>query len=338
MKCNRAWAACLGALLALGGAACSDESTPVPSVGTDSGTPPPVDAGGMEDAGPPTDSGPGNDGGGDASMCNVETITDELLDQAFAPCDCPGAHCVGAALIPESQRAELSVPCKDPSQLCVPDPLIKTNGNYRPPTCTSIAGYEGRCMSKCLATVQALSAGLPSDNCADTDLCVPCYDPFGNSTTACDLACDTPPSPPVTPGCCAENNVPQGTCVPEAFLALQITDPDELADTKAQLQTCTNNDICVPNAFAAGRPEPARCDATAFTIFRLGEGACTPKCVKTYVNLPIKPDQSTCAANEFCAPCRAAPSDNPFGTPVPTGACPWDPIVTEEPPAEESAP
>ena len=63
---------------------------------------------------------------------------------------CGGAHCVPAANVPTTEQSLLAA-C--PGGFCTPDPLIASAGNYIPPTCTSVAGAEGRCLSTCLPII-----------------------------------------------------------------------------------------------------------------------------------------------------------------------------------------
>ncbi len=73
-------------------------------------------------------------------------IIDPSTFPACSPA-CAGAHCVPSALVPMADQSQLAA-C--PGGFCAPDSITQSAGEGVPPTCTSVAGAEGRCLSTCL--------------------------------------------------------------------------------------------------------------------------------------------------------------------------------------------
>jgi hypothetical protein len=249
---------------------------------------------------------------------------------AFPPCSaCAGMHCVPAALIPEGQR-DLLAPCA--GGYCAPDPIITTANNYNPPSCRSVAGAEGRCLSECLPDVAAQPL-LPRSTCATGQRCVPCFDPTSGDPTAatgaCGLGCDAPAEPAVELSCPWEGPaviVPSqlpacspacagAHCLPAAFV------PQDLRD---QLAPCAGG-FCTPDPLiqTAGEYVPPTCTSIAGA-----EGRCLSECLPAVAGQPLLP-QSTCAANHRCVPCFDPTSGEPT---VATGACDLACDAPAEPP------
>jgi hypothetical protein len=290
-----------GLFAALLVAACGDEgSDAVAASGAGAGT----SASGPGSGGSTTSSGEG----GSEPMCPHEGP--DVLDPStleVCPMCAGGARCVPASLIPAEYLDQLA-DCDDTNK-CVPDDFIKTNGNFIPQKCTSVAGGEGRCLSQCLGPVAEQAALLPQDICPEFQLCAPCYDPLtGEESGACSLSCDPGPTePPVMlPKCCGGI----GTCVPKALV------PPAQADALPQ-DRCPmdqNDYVCAPDAFISD-PNYMPDACVTDTIIGGGEpGVCLPDCLITgWESFLI--GQSSCPDDWSCAPC-----DNPL-TGEPTGAC-----------------
>lgn len=227
-----------------------------------------------------------------------------------------GAHCVPSAALPADQL-DLLADC-DGSSKCVPDILIKTNGNFIPPTCRSVNNAEGRCLSSCLPDVAAQSALLPVDTCLADERCVPCYDPVtGESTGACEQSCDTGPvEPPVSfVSCCAEEG--GGTCLPIALVGEESAARLDAEECAALGQAGT---VCVPNVLYAAHAQgqlynPDECETGFFAQFfgASAEGACLPLCIPE-VSDQFGLSQSNCVDGFQCVPCTDQNGAN-------TGAC-----------------
>lgn len=254
----------------------------------------------------------------------------DLVDPSvFEPCApaCGGAHCVPEALVPASQQAELAkCTTKGAAGFCTPDSLAKSGGNAVPPTCTSVGGSEGRCLSECLPLVASKAKLLPKDKCGDNERCVPCFDPTGADPTAptgaCSVACDKNTKPPLTLACpyTGPDLVSPSVfdaCTP-ACAGAHCVDADLVPEAqRAQLAKCGagNKGLCAPDSVTktANHTIPKTCqpfDPSA------SEGRCTSKCLPAVQAQASQLKQTAaCTADELCAPCN-----DPF-TGADTGAC-----------------
>ena len=215
---------------------------------------------------------------------------------------CGGAHCVPAAQVPASQQSQLAT-C--PGGFCTPDPIVESDDNYVPPSCTPFPdpASEGRCTSDCLPAVEAQASQLTQGPCAVGDLCAPCNDPFsGDPTGACTLACDSPKKPTFTfPLCCDYNGTAQGTCVPSSLV------PSGQASNLLQDECPDNaaNYLCVPDE---DRPNPTAPQETCVNELDLA-GTCISDCVNiTFAGVF---GQDSCPPNHKCVPCILAGSSAP---------------------------
>ncbi|MBI5477962.1 MAG: hypothetical protein HY906_03855 [Deltaproteobacteria bacterium] len=155
-------------------APCTDPQTDAPSGACDQG------AMACE---PPADDGPCAD-------------WEPTLDVSAYPSCGARAHCAPVELVAEDQRADPAT-CPDGQSYCVPDDFLRRGGRYTPPTCSSVGGREGRCLSTAIPKVAADKATLPVASCNPVDeVCVPCYDPrTGMGTGACTKGtCDPGPT------------------------------------------------------------------------------------------------------------------------------------------------
>jgi hypothetical protein len=259
-------------------------------------------------------SAPSGTGPGGAPPIECPYEGPPLVDPAIFP-PCPpevcaaGGHCVDAALVPADQ-ASLLAACDDSSK-CVPDAFIATLGNTIAPSCSSVLGYEGRCVSTCIPQVAAQAADLPQDVCASSERCVPCYDPFQvKPTGACTMTCDPGPAEPPPaplPSCCDG----KGTCVPPSLIPAA----QQAALAAAGCGTSTAPALCVPNELLDPSWKPLPCQLEG--LFTGGQpGACYPECLGAVQSPFVK--QGSCKPGFRCAPC-----ENPL-TGEKTGACPWD--------------
>src|SRR5581483_10250134 len=91
--------------------------------------------------------GSGGDNGGGGSNCT--TVQATAMDPTTLPdCSpaCGGAHCVPAANVPANVAAQLAA-CT--GGYCVPDAQIKAP-TTPPPSCKSLNGADGVCLSVCV--------------------------------------------------------------------------------------------------------------------------------------------------------------------------------------------
>ncbi len=260
-----------------------------------------------------------------------------VIDPSTFPSCCAGAHCVPGSLIPEAQR-DLLAPCGN-GGFCAPDPIISSANNYVPPTCRSVAGVEGRCLSQCLPDVAGQPL-LPQSTCGAGHKCVPCYDPTSGDPTAatgaCGLGCDAPAEPATELSCPWEGPaviVPSAlpTCEPACAGAHCLPEAYVPEDQRDLLAPCTGG-FCTPDPIiqAAGNFVPETCRSIAGA-----EGRCLSACLPAVAEQPLLP-RATCGAAEKCVPCYDPTSGDPTAA---TGACSLATCdMPDEPPVEIECP
>ena len=145
--------------------------------------------------------GPGGSGGNGTQCAGGTPTTVPPMDPSTLPAcgtavcaDSPNAHCVPADKVPAAVAAQLAK-CSDGASFCVPDAQIKSGG-APPPTCKSLNGADGVCLSVCVPQVAQYESLLPQDSCASDERCAPCVNPLNNMPSgACDIGkpvgCDT---------------------------------------------------------------------------------------------------------------------------------------------------
>jgi hypothetical protein len=225
------------------------------------------------------------------------------------------AHCVPKSVVMSVAPDQIGqlTECDDMS-VCVPDILTVTQGLYAPPTCSSISGGAGRCLSVCIGAVAALETFLPQDTCPDGEKCAPCSDPrTGMDTGACSLTCDVGPTEPAAVfGRCCEGDI--GICVPPEL----VDDTQRAALAQA---SCEAGTLCAPEVFADTTFVPATCRSVGDA-----EGRCLSTCVSLVSEQAELLPKDTCGDGELCAPCTDPRTGDP------TGACTLNgDMPTEEP-------
>lgn len=350
-------------VLAWAGCGSSSSGSPTDAGATDAGV---TDAGitdagvtdagamdaGVTDAGA-TDAGVTDAGSIDGSVCEPKpvVIPPSEIGTLFAACPtticATGGHCVPTAQA--GGQSGYLAPCDQAgTTVCAPDEFIETLGPSLPPTCASVGGLEGRCLSKCIPMISALGDYLPQDTCSDSEVCAPCYDPrTGMDTTACDLSCDMPHDPPLTFPTCGDG---LGECVPTMFIPMSF-------QSELPVDTCSlANTLCVPTKFVndpsfvpptceamlagsgsgdggvadagAGADGGAGMDAGAGDAGAsvdggrapgdLGPGVCLAKYLVVSYAGQTAADllaQGPCDTGEVCAPCTDPLTGNPVSAP-----------------------
>ncbi|UJR82853.1 Hypothetical protein I5071_49180 [Sandaracinus amylolyticus] len=246
--------------------------------------------------------------GDDTGACRLNGDMPDEPAYTFPNC-CGGlGSCVPPELVSPAQRTQLdSTGCTAP-RLCAPDDF--TDPTFRPMTCDSIAGAEGRCLPSCLPAVSSQGDRLPQSTCPATHRCAPCFDPItGAESGACRVNGDMPSEPAFTfPNCCVHDTVgARGRCVPPELTTMEQQDALEVAS-----RACAARDgvqqICVPNPFLANPShEFAQCTPP---LSAENSGVCVPDCLVESWQLPLL-QQRTCQTGERCAPCALA--GNPPG-------------------------
>jgi hypothetical protein len=241
---------------------------------------------------------------------------------------CGGARCLPADMVPASQQSKLAG-CKTKGNpgFCVMDETIASAQNYVPPTCKSIAGAEGRCLSTCLPEIAAQGDLLPQDSCAAGYRCAPCFNPTAKDplapTGACSLAsCDMPAEPPLKltcpwKGAPVVNPSSLDSCNPVCGSAHCMPAGLVPAAQQSQLNKCTADGgagFCLPDAViaAGGNYVPPSCDPFPGSG---AEGRCLSKCLPAVAAKKGELVQSSCSSSDLCVPCS-----DPF-TGQSTGAC-----------------
>lgn len=278
------------------------------------------------------DPGPGGEGGGavgpSASTCGgdaapLEKLADPSTLPACAPA-CGGAHCVEADKVPEASRSFFAA-CG--GGFCLPDTLI-VSGGAKPPSCTSLGGQQGVCISLCVPDVLRSKDLLSQATCAADERCTPCLDPQSQKPTgACAIGTQissgpctgpttAPDAGPAAPLACPYVGAPlfETKNLPECGGAGSGAHclPGHLADPAlvSKLATCTGG-YCVPDKLivTAGHFVAKTCASL------LGaEGRCQ-NTVLPLVNAQQGLPVDSCDATERCVPCFS-PIDG-----TETGAC-----------------
>jgi hypothetical protein len=184
--------------------------------------------------------------------------------------------------------------------LCAPAELA--DPTFKPKSCNSLDGAEGRCISTCAGGAVAQQKDrLPTAGCGSNEVCAPCYDPItGDPTGSCSINGDMPAKPKYTfARCCGNGASSAGVCV----------SPDLAGDQASILrrESCANNKLCAPVAKAK---DPKYRFPVCYST--LGVGACVNSCILDPLQAAIL-SRSECGSGELCAPCQLLGN--------PTGAC-----------------
>lgn len=240
---------------------------------------------------------------GDPNKCERDVATcGPVIDPQALPACAPDAHCVDPALVTDANQAKRLGKCSDGTKLCVPDLFIESGGKFTAKTCTSVNGEEGRCLSAVLPEVAKQKALLPQDTCTANERCTPCFNPVdGTSTGACNISCDPGPTQAAKPfaQCCSG----RARCVPTTLVP-------QAEQSHLSQQSCTNQDLCVPDALLLNDPI-ATCTANSFL---LGDytGVCLSDCLNFGI-AGIALVRGSCMDHEKCAPC--VQNGKPTGAP-----------------------
>lgn len=241
---------------------------------------------------------------GEDPMYSCENPPPEpVIDPSTLPACCEGAHCLSESLVPPD-GASMLAPCE--GGYCVPDLLLESGGYFTLPSCRSIAGLDGRCLSTCLPAIAEQASNLPQSSCASNERCAPCCDPFaGTETGLCSAGCDTGPETactgePAFARCCEDSS---GYCLPTSVI------PDE---GEENLQPCSEGGLCLPGVFLDPAWTPPSCVGSMFIDDY--DGVCLPDCLDFgWVGWILDP--ADCPANYVCAPCTNPLTGEATGAP-----------------------
>ena len=300
----------------LGGAGCSKGEDAPSDTDDDSGTV--VDAGGGGGADQADASGGGGGGDGDGSGGDGEEC-----EGPFGPAQDPGglpecctdvggAHCLAADAIDPEATGQLAA-CDDASY-CVPDVWIEAGGDAEIPSCSSIGGAEGVCLSLCIPLVAENGDLLPQDTCGETEKCVPCISPLdGQPTGACeiDLSCESGDDDGTgDDGSDDDGSGDDGSGDDDGGGFEECCDgrgsciPGELAGDQAEnleQDTCSDEELlCAPNDLIDGSFVAEPCESTIGGLGGDPSGACMHDCLaSTGIFL-----QDGCADGFKCVACE----------------------------------
>lgn len=253
--------------------------------------------------------------GADTGVCRLACDTGpRSTDPPLPPMTCCGGAgtCLDASAVPAEDRERLGPDtCAGTTMLCVPTAFA--DDAFRPASCRSIGGGEGRCLPECLPSVAEDAERLPAAGCGTGERCVPCYQPTdGSATGACAINGDAPAEPAfVFERCCEHDDrdgVFLGTCVPRESVP---------ADRRGDLeeQECPEDMglLCVPTANVEDpdrRNPPCTTEGGTFSG-PPGPGACVLECMVGFRAVFL--GRSTCGDEEVCAPCIDPTSGEPSG-------------------------
>lgn len=289
-----------------------------------------VGCGGPDKLGAPLDNS-GSDGGSAAASPGASgpTCPPEFppTDPSTLPACCQGtgaAHCVPAGMLPASFSAQLTTCASGGS--CVPDSLI-ASGGAKPPSCMSLGGAAGVCLSLCVPMVTQYMDLLPQDVCAADERCAPCINPLTNMPSgACEIgnqcaaaggsadggASPAPPAPPacphVGPPVIDPSTLPSCYDGGGAHCVSATLVPPQMA---SELATCATG-LCAPDVFisSGGQFIPPTCASLDGA-----EGRCLHVAIPEVAAQKDLLPQSSCQSYERCVPCYS-PLDGSD-----TGAC-----------------
>jgi hypothetical protein len=221
--------------------------------------------------------------------CDSPVVTPDL--STLKTCGDGHGHCYDKTKVPLPET-ELDA-CDDPSQVCVPDTVLKSGGN-KLESCTFWLGNKpGACMSDLVKDVKANIAQLKQDVCSDpNDRCVPCISPIdGSNTHACDdgigvhqAACIGGTQGGNAKTCCHG----MGLCTD-----LDSVPPD--SQSHMERETCPESKVCAPAAMVENKP--VKCDVLGF------DGVCIDLCFASMFQATTQVTRSSCGPTEVCMPC-----------------------------------
>ncbi|HIA02659.1 MAG TPA: hypothetical protein EYN66_12245 [Myxococcales bacterium] len=246
-------------------------------------------------------------------------------------CENNSGHCVPSESMPDG-FVDVVATCEGGGK-CVPDSIIMSlaeMGEFKPKTCQSVLGAEGRCLSTCVPEVGTNKDLLPQDICEADERCTPCINPLTNEDTGIcsgDISCgansgesDDSNKQSMPVDLCAnppsESPIPLDTlnvCCPDAHCLPQTIVEAMQPGASKLLGSCDGGSgLCVPDQILStgGLVPPDTCTSVGGA-----EGRCLSTCVPAVADKADKLPQDVCDAGQLCSPCC-----DPF-TGESTGAC-----------------
>jgi hypothetical protein len=239
--------------------------------------------------------------GADSGACRLHGDAPTQPASTFAHCCGDLGTCVPRTLVGEADAARLpATGCEQNGSLCVPNAFL--DPSFVPASCRSIGGGEGRCVASCMLPADQLGAPIPRSNCAQGELCAPCFNPLdGTATGVCSVRGDTPKEPVLRfdTECCGKS----GLCI-----------PGELSGSDAKslpVDRCGGEHgsgwVCAPKSVVndpSRASNPFASCKVDLGLFRVGRGKCVPNCMveaSRFVKRLLQ--RSNCESGESCVPC-----------------------------------
>lgn len=198
---------------------------------------------------------------------------------------------------------------------CVPEDYLLSYGQFKPVTCTSLAGIEGRCFSTVFKDVDAQKDLLPQDTCDGNHRCIPCFNPAdGAPSGACTtVKCDQPATtvPPTLQDCCSQSGKMRGKCIPREDI------PEQFRGRLTWYECDSDTELCVPSENVDLKSVPAMCTpVTSVPVpFPATSGVCVSRCLVFSFLENFVFQRAGCAEDEICAPCNNPANNQPTGAP-----------------------
>ncbi|MEY4579027.1 MAG: hypothetical protein RL701_3730, partial [Pseudomonadota bacterium] len=204
--------------------------------------------------------------GGDTGACSINGDKPAQAPRIFADCCGDVGACVPQDGVGEYDRVRLNnIGCIAGGELCAPKLWVQ-NQRAKPTACRALGINEGRCLPSCLPDIAKRAGELTRETCADTYLCVPCFDPRTlDNTHACDVGDDAAQE---RPGGFSECCGGIGWCVPDKLVK---------NEDRSRLDTCAGSpgQVCAPEAWVTSQAFiPASCTAPGKITAR-----CLPECL-----------------------------------------------------------
>jgi hypothetical protein len=269
----------------------------------------------------------------------------QCSDDGLQTCTANGAW--GAAVACSNQTCVGAYPAAACQGVCAPGQKLCTGTSAQtcdaagawgtlvtaPPSCTSIAGSEGRCVSAPLIdSIARLAPVLPRSTCGVGVVCAPCFDPTAADPTlatgVCKTACDAPTAAPTVLACpWSGPSVFEPAALPSCSPACGGAHcvPGALVPPGQIFATCTGG-YCVPDSTIRtnGNEVPTKCAPFA-GVTDTTKGRCLSTCLPAIAS-QADLETSTCGTGKKCVPCSDPFSGASTGA-CTTSSCDADPVT-----------
>jgi hypothetical protein len=201
-------------------------------------------------------------------------------------------HCYDKNKVPVS--ADQLKAC-DGDEVCVPDKLLRANGQ-KAKSCTFFLGAKpGACVSMLLRDVATNKGILTQDKCDDDERCAPCIRPDTQENShICDepsgvheADCTGGPTAKRPKSCCHA----MGACISEEGVP-----PDQRGYLDREV--CPDGQLCAPASQVDN--QPVKCSVLGLA------GVCVDVCFASVLSTTAQVTRAGCGPTELCVPCLVA--------------------------------